>query len=255
MEKRAIVGLQYGIHPIREALKAGRRRLERLYLAPGRHGAALEEIVRLARAQGVRIDLRDRIALDRLTAGAVHQGVVGVLSAWTYTPLEDLLAEPAKRGEEPLFLLLDGVEDPGNLGGILRTAEGVGVHGVILPGRRAVGLTPTVAKTSAGALEHLPVAQVPNLVPLIRRLQDEQVRVVGADSRAPLICFDADLTGPLAFVLGGEGRGLRPLVARSCDLLVAIPLRGRVNSLNVSVAAGILLSETIRQRAKIEKSS
>ncbi|MBI5380124.1 MAG: 23S rRNA (guanosine(2251)-2'-O)-methyltransferase RlmB [Nitrospirae bacterium] len=245
----------YGVHPVLEALRAGRRPLERLYLAPGRHGAALAEIVRLARQQGVRIDERDRAALDRLSGGAAHQGIVGVLAVREYTPLEALLAAPAEQGEVPWFLLLDGVEDPRNLGAILRTAEGAGVHGVILPGRRAVGLTPTVAKTSAGALEHLPVARVPNLVPLIRRLQAEQIRVVGADSRAPQSCFDTDLTGPLAFVLGGEGRGLRPLVARSCDLLVAIPLRGRVHSLNVSVAAGILLYETLRQRATIEKSS
>jgi 23S rRNA (guanosine2251-2'-O)-methyltransferase len=255
VEKRAKVGLLYGVHPVLEALRAGRRPLERLYLAPGRHGAVLSEIRERARQQGVRVDLVERNALDRMTGGMVHQGVVGVLAAGSYTPLEDLLAIPDKRRETPWFLLLDGVEDPGNLGAILRTAECAGVHGVILPSRRAVGLTPTVAKASAGALEHLAVAQVPNLVPVIERLKAGQVWVVGADSRAEQRCFAADLSVPLALVLGGEGRGIRPLVARSCDLLVAIPLRGRVHSLNVSVAAGILLYEALRQRAKIEKSS
>lgn len=239
-----------GRNPVREALVAGRP-LERLLVAQGAGGPALAEILRLAAERGIAVQTVDRRRLDRLAEGHVHQGVVAVAAPRAYVPLDEVLRRAEKGGEPPLLLLLDEVQDPHNLGSLLRSADGAGAHGVVVPKRRSAGLTMTVARTSAGAVEHVPVAQVSNLVQTIRTLQERGLWVVGADMAAEQDLWDADLTGPLAVVIGGEDKGLGRLVRESCDFLVRIPMRGRVNSLNAGVAGALVLFEIARQRRNL----
>lgn len=237
-----------GIHSVREALVAGHA-LDRVVIARGRHGERIEEIVRLARRQGVSVRFEDRQQVDRLAGSRNHQGVVAFLASQSAVDLEDILARCRSRKEgKPLLVLLDGVEDPHNLGAIVRSALAAGADGVIIPERRAVGLTESVARASAGALEHLPVARVTNLSRAMEGLKEAGFWLVGLDERAPQDYTNADLTGAVALVLGGEGKGLHDLVRKSCDFLVSIPTQGPVRSLNVSVAAGIILFEAVRQR-------
>jgi 23S rRNA (guanosine2251-2'-O)-methyltransferase len=239
----------YGIHPILEALRAADRQFDGIYLQQGRKGREVEEILRLSRNQRIRLDFRAREALDRMAGSSHHQGAVGMVAAKPYVSLDDIL-QAASREKAPLLLILDGIEDPHNLGAILRTAEAVGTHGVILPERRAIGLTATVAKASAGAIEYLPVARVTNLSRTIERLKDANFWIYALDVKGTQNYLAVDYTGPIALVIGGEGRGVRPLVADHCDGRVHIPMSGRVSSLNASVAAGILLYEVLRQRAR-----
>ena|SRR5690606_29933767 len=240
-------GLIAGRNPVREALLAGRP-VERLLVAEGAGGASLAEIVRLAAERGIAVQYADRRRLDRLAEGQVHQGVVAIAAPKAYVPLEEILARAQAQGEPPLLLLLDEVQDPHNLGSLLRSADGAGAHGVVIPKRRSAGLTMTVARTSAGAVEYVPVAQVPNLVQAIRTLKERGLWVVGADMAGERDLWDADLTGPLAVVIGGEDKGLGRLVRESCDFLIRIPMRGRVNSLNAGVAGAVILFEIARQR-------
>ncbi|OUN00714.1 MAG: 23S rRNA (guanosine(2251)-2'-O)-methyltransferase RlmB [Firmicutes bacterium ZCTH02-B6] len=240
-------GLIAGRNPVREALLAGRP-VERLLVAHGAGGAPLADIVRLAAERGIAVQYVDRRRLDRLAEGQVHQGVVAVAAPKAYVPVEEILARAAARGEPPLVLLLDEVQDPHNLGSLLRSADGAGAHGVVVPKRRSAGLTMTVARTSAGAVEYVPVAQVSNLVHTIRTLKERGLWVVGADMAGEQDLWDADLTGPLAVVVGGEDKGLGRLVREACDFLVRIPMRGRVNSLNAGVAGALVLFEIARQR-------
>ena len=241
----------YGVNPVLELLRAGRRSIEEIIIAEGTHDARLRELIELARARQIPVRRAPRASLDRLTGTARHQGVVARVAAARYTDAEVLLdSVGAMVGSEtePLIVVLDGVEDPRNLGAILRTAECAGTHGVFVPERRAVGLTDTVAKAAAGAVEHVPVARVTNLTRLIEQLKERNVWVVGAAPDVPLIYSDWDWTRPSALVLGGEGSGLRRLVRESCDALVSIPVLGKIESLNVSVAAGVILYESVRQR-------
>ena len=239
----------YGIHPILEALRAADRQFDGIYLQQGRKGREVEEILRLSRNQRIRLDFRPREALDRMAGSSHHQGAVGMVAAKAYVTLDNIL-QAASREKAPLLLILDGIEDPHNLGAILRTAEAAGTHGVILPERRAIGLTATVAKASAGAIEYLPVARVTNLSRTIERLRDANFWIYALDVKGTQNYLAVDYTGPVALVIGGEGRGVRPLVADHCDGRVHIPMSGRVASLNASVAAGILLYEVLRQRAR-----
>jgi 23S rRNA (guanosine2251-2'-O)-methyltransferase len=233
-----------GIHAVEEALAAGRA-LERIVIARGRHGERMEEIVRQARARGVPVRFEDRAELDRLAATREHQGVVALAAAKRALALEDLLATNAQRG---LLVLLDGVEDPHNLGAIVRTALAAGAEGVMIPERRAAGLTEAVARASAGALEHLPVARVKNLTLAMEQLKEAGYWLIGLDERAPKSYTAADFTGSVGIVLGSEGEGLHELTRKRCDFLVSIPTTGPVRSLNVSVAAGVVLFEAVRQR-------
>jgi 23S rRNA (guanosine2251-2'-O)-methyltransferase len=206
---------------------------------------------RIIRRQGsVEVRITSRDALNRESPNALHQGVIAVASAREYAALDDILQIPASKGEASLYLILDGVEDPRNLGAILRTAEAAGVHGVIIPERRAAGLTETVAKAAAGALEYVPVVKVVNIVNTIEDLKKAGVWIVGAEAGGETIYWDADFVRPTALVLGGEDRGVRRLVKEHCDYLVTLPLMGAISSLNVSVAAGALLYEALRQRLK-----
>ncbi len=238
----------FGINPVAEALRAGRP-VQRLLIAEQRRSdREIQEIVRLARARGIEVRIEGRDALNREVPKALHQGVVAIAAAREYVTLDDILHIPVQKGQPPFFLILDGIEDPRNLGAILRTAETAGVHGVIIPERRAVGLTETVAKTAAGALEYVPVVKVTNLVNTIEELKKAGVWIAGAEAGGELVYWNADFIRPTALVLGGEDRGVRRLVKEHCDYLVSLPITGRISSLNVSVAAGILLYEVIRQR-------
>ena len=237
-----------GINPVTEALRSGRP-IQRLLVAEQRKtDRDVQAILRLAKSNGVEVRMTTRDALNREVPQAAHQGVVAFASAREYAELDDILQLPAQKGQTPLFLVLDGVEDPRNLGAILRTAEAAGVHGVIIPERRAVGLTETVAKAAAGALEYVPVVKVVNITNTIEELKKAGVWVVGAEAGGERAYWDADFVRPTALVLGGEGKGVRKLVKERCDYLVSLPLMGNINSLNVSVAAGALLYEVLRQR-------
>lgn len=241
----------FGVQPVLEALRAGARPIERLTLAEGAHESRLREILEIARYADIPVRRVPRTELQRIAAGANHQGVIATIAAAHYTHADDLLdALAARVGTEdpPLAIVLDGVEDPRNLGAVIRTVECAGAHGVFIPERRASGLTETVAKAAAGALEYVPVARAANVVRLLEELKGRGVWTIGTAAEADTSYTDWDWTQPCALLLGGEGEGLRRLVRERCDVLVSIPLRGRIESLNVSVAAGVVLYEAVRQR-------
>ena len=237
-----------GIHAVKEALEAARP-IEHVWIAKGRQDSRAEEIVQLARRSGVPLRFEERAHLDRIAGTRDHQGVVAVAAARTAAALEDILANANRdRGKPGLIVLLDGVEDPHNLGAIIRTALAAGAHGVVIPERRAAGLTDTVARASAGALAHLPVAKVTNLARSMEELKEAGYWLAGLDERAERSYTEIDYTSPTAIVLGGEGGGLHDLTRKRCDFLVSLPTMGPVKSLNVSVAAGVVLFEALRQR-------
>ncbi|HVF28689.1 MAG TPA: 23S rRNA (guanosine(2251)-2'-O)-methyltransferase RlmB [Pyrinomonadaceae bacterium] len=242
----------YGVSPVLEALRAGKRPIERITIVEGAHESRLREMIHLAHAANVPVRRVPRAELQRLaTAGVNHQGVIAIVAAAHYHSADDLLDKLAARigtSDAPLAVVLDGVEDPRNLGAIIRTIECAGAHAVFIPERRAIGLTETVAKASAGALEYVPVARVANIARLIEGLKERGIWVVGAAAEASENYTSWDWTVPCALVLGGEGEGLRRLVREHCDALVRVPLNGRIESLNVSVAAGVVLYEAVRQR-------
>jgi 23S rRNA (guanosine2251-2'-O)-methyltransferase len=240
--------LIYGVLPVLEALRAENRRIDQVLIAEGVRENRLVQIIDLCRARSV---IYTRVPRDtfvrHLGPEANHQGVIAFSSAADYADLDDVLNNAA---DPPLFVLLDGVEDPRNLGAILRTAECAGADGIIIPERRAVGLTDTVAKASAGAVEFIRVAKAQNLNNVIHTLKEKNVWVVGTSADAPTAYTEWDWTRPSALVLGGEGNGLHRLVAQNCDVLVKIPMYGKIDSLNVSVAAGVILFEARRQRSR-----
>ena len=236
----------YGLHAVREALKAGSRPLQRLLVI--RTDKQFSDLVQLARTLHVPVHVQPSASLDRLVPDGRHQGIVAFAAAKAYQTEESILARAAQRNEPPLLVILDGVEDPHNLGAVLRTAEGAGVHGVFIPERRAAGLTSVVAKASAGAIDHIPVARVTNMSRSIESLKTAGVWIYGVTPSAEKLFTDVDLRGPVGLVLGGEGTGIRPGVLQHCDECVRIPLSGQVESLNVSAAAAIVLFEVVRQR-------
>ncbi|MEW5977120.1 MAG: 23S rRNA (guanosine(2251)-2'-O)-methyltransferase RlmB [Acidobacteriota bacterium] len=237
--------LVFGIHAVLECLRSGSRPVEKIHIARGASGRGIEEVLRLARKAGVSLRFEHRAWLDQ-RAGGAHQGVVAVCGVCPTVDLEQLLKGlPA----QPLLVLLDSIEDPRNLGAILRNCAAAGADGVVLPKDRSVGLTPTVSKTAAGALEYVPVVRVTNLVTAIQRIRDQGLWVVGVETGKDLAWYDVDYTVPVALVFGNENKGLRRLVQLSCDRLVSIPTPGPIQSLNVSVASGIALFEVCRQRS------
>jgi len=237
----------YGVLPILEALRAGGRRLDHIVIAEGVRDTRLRDLLEAARRARVPIRREPRAALDRLTHNANHQGVLAVTSAATYCEGDDLLSQISP---STVFILLDGVEDPRNLGAIIRTAECGGATAVIVPERRAAHITDAVSKTSAGAVEHLPVARVTNVASFIEELKKHNVWVVGVEGSGQMEYTAFDYTGALALVFGNEGAGLHRLVRERCDAVVSIPMRGKVTSLNVSVSVGVVLFEALRQRSK-----
>jgi 23S rRNA (guanosine2251-2'-O)-methyltransferase len=236
-------GVLAGVHPVREALRAGRT-LDRILIARGAGGPRLQEIIDAARERSVPVRFEPREALDRASNQAAHQGVVAFGAAQRYTNLEQVLA-----GAQ-LLVLLDGVEDPHNLGAIVRSAHAAGAAAVLIPERRAAGLTETVAKAAAGALEHLPVVRIGNVSQTLEELKRRGFWIYGLDERARELYSETDFARPTVFVLGSEGQGLHQLVKQHCDALVRIPMAGAIASLNVSVAAGIVLFEWRRRAAE-----
>jgi 23S rRNA (guanosine2251-2'-O)-methyltransferase len=238
----------YGINTVAEALKARGRAFEWVGVAKDRHDLRLQRVIEECRKIGIAVRFLPRPELDRLVGHNGHQGIVAVTSSKQYSDLDDLIA--AKRGEHSLLVILDGVEDPHNLGAILRTADAAGANGVVIPERRAASVTGTVAKTSAGASEHLPVAKVTNIARTVEELKEKEFWSVGLDEHGSQSYDSVDYNMNCAIVLGAEGKGLHDLVKKKCDFLVSIPMLGQVPSLNVSVAAGIVLYEVVRQRQK-----
>ena len=243
---RADSSIVYGVLPVLESLRAERRRIDKVLIADGAREARLSEIIDLCRSHAVPWNRVAREAFGRhVDAGVNHQGVIAFTAAADYVSADDILDNA---GNAALIVVLDGVEDPRNLGAIVRVAECSGVDGIVIPERRSVGLTDTVAKSSAGALEYVKVAKVININRFIEELKKRDIWVVGTGGDADTAYHDWDWTRPSALVLGGEGAGLHRLVAENCDVLVKIPMYGRIDSLNVSVAAGVILFEARRQR-------
>jgi len=237
----------YGINPVLEALRGGRRAFE-LFVAGGGSDRRLEKILALATEKGVPVRQREKPDIARLCGTDFHQGVALRVEPFPYADLADILERWRSSGENGLLLVLDGVQDPHNLGALIRTAACAGAHGVIIPKDRAAGMTGVVEKASAGAVETIPLVRVANIAQTLEDLKREGFWIYGALGEAPESVYSQDFTGHVALVVGGEGAGIRLLVRKKCDVLVAIPLRGGVNSLNASVAGGVLLFEVVRQR-------
>src|SRR6266705_5339764 len=241
----------YGINAVSEALKSRGRAFQWVGVAKERPDLRLQHVVEDCRKIGIAVRFLPRQELDRMAGNGAHQGVVAVTSAKQYNDLDDVVA--VKRGQYSLIVVLDGVEDTHNLGAVLRTADAAGADGVVIPERRAAGITGTVTKVSAGASEHLPVAKVTNIARTLEALKSKNVWTVGLDERGTQSYDSLDFNMDCAIVLGAEGKGVHDLVARKCDFLVSIPMQGKVPSLNVSVAAGVVLYEVVRQRRKNSK--
>jgi len=238
--------LIYGINSVSEALKARGKAFEYISVSKERHDLRLQRIIEDCRRIGLPVRFVSRADLDQMAGNVAHQGVVAVSSAKQYSNLEDVIT--SKRAAYSLLLLLDGIEDPQNLGAIVRTSDAAGVDGIIVPERRAAGVTGTVTKVSAGATAHIPIAKVTNIARTIEDLKLQNIWVVGLEERAPEIYDSLDYNMNCAVVLGAEGKGIHDLVRKKCDFLVSIPMLGKVSSLNVSVAAGVVLYEIVRQR-------
>lgn len=238
--------LYEGRNAVMELLRAGRT-VDKLFVAPDQNGR-MADIIAMARQAGAVVTQVDRRKLDAMSETGVHQGVIAQAAAHAYVSLDDILKTAADRGEAPLILICDGLTDPHNLGAVIRSAETAGAHGVVIPKRRSVGLTATAAKASAGAIEHIGVARVTNLAAAIDELKEKGVWVFGADAGGDKQLYDADFVGSAAIVIGSEGNGLSRIVRDKCDFIVSIPMKGKVNSLNASAAAAVLLYEAVRQR-------
>lgn len=234
-----------GRNPVMEALKHNRE-IEKLIIAKGAEGS-IKKIAGMAKEKGIPIHFGERQTLDSLAEGVNHQGVIAMVSAHTYCEVEDILAYAKERGEDPFVVLLDNVEDPHNLGAIMRSAEGAGVHGVVIPKRRAAGVTSAVAKASAGASEYMHCARVPSIVQTIEKLKEHGLWI-GACDRGGQNFYDADLKGGIGLVVGGEDTGVGRLVKEKCDFVLSIPMAGKISSLNAANAASILMFEVKRQR-------
>lgn len=240
-------GIIEGRNAVIEALRAGAN-IDKIFIMKGEVDAALGHIASTARSQGIVVADADKRKLDGMSRTHAHQGVIAVAAVREYATVEDILQAARDKGEPPLIVVCDELSDPHNLGAVIRTAECAGAHGVIIPKRRSAGLTAVVAKTSAGAVSHIPVARVANLPSLLKSLKKEGLWIFGsaADGTTPL--YQADLKGPAVLVIGSEGDGMSRLVSETCDFLVSIPMKGKLNSLNASAAAAILLYEALRQR-------
>ncbi|WP_130807993.1 23S rRNA (guanosine(2251)-2'-O)-methyltransferase RlmB [Senegalia massiliensis] len=236
-----------GRNPVIEALKSGRE-IEKIFIEDGNKTGSINEIKKLAKSRGIIIQYVHKNKLNQISSTNSHQGVIAISSSHTYKNIEDVFALAKRRNEDPFIIILDEIKDPHNLGSIMRTAECVGAHGIIIPKRRSVGLTSTVAKTSAGAIEYMPVVKVPNIANTIDVLKQEGVWIYGADMDGSADYYNMNLTGPIGIVIGSEGSGIGRLVKEKCDDLVKIPIKGKVSSLNASVAASIIMYDVNRQR-------
>ena len=235
-----------GKNPVLEALRSGRE-INKLWIAEGVKKTGINEVLDLARERGVLVQFVPKKKVDQLT-DANHQGIVASVAAYQYAELDDLFNAASAKNEDPFFLILDELEDPHNLGSIMRTADAIGVHGIIIPKRRAVGLTAVVAKASTGAIEHVPVVRVTNLAQTVDELKDRGIWIAGTDAKGSSDYRHMDATLPLAIIIGSEGRGMSRLLKDKCDFLYHLPMIGHVNSLNASVAAALLMYEVYRKR-------
>jgi 23S rRNA (guanosine2251-2'-O)-methyltransferase len=247
------IEILYGIHPVLEALRAGRRKIHTVFLTKAHRTGRLAEIEALTRKKKIAFEPADGSRIAEMCGSPQHQGVAARVDAYPFASLDAILAADPASPDAPLLLLLDSLVDPHNLGALLRTAFCAGVDGVVVPKHNSAPPSPTVSKISAGALEHVALARVTNLVDTIARLKKSGFWVHGLDGSAKATVFESDLTGPLALVVGGEAKGLRPLIKKKCDLLVSIPQTTRLNSLNASVAGAVVLYEALRQRTKTLK--
>lgn len=238
----------YGRNPVIEALEAGKTTMDKILIQEGLRHSQIGYIRNLAKERGLLYRMVDKRKLDLLCEGENHQGVIALAAAHTYAELEDILAIAKKKNEPAFLVIAEGITDPHNLGSIIRTANAVGAHGVVIPKNRSVPLNATVSKVSAGAVEYTPVARVTNIPQTLERLKKEGLWIVGTDLAGTQTHYECDLTGALGIVIGSEGDGMSRLVRESCDFLVKIPMIGEIESLNASVAAGVLLYEAVRQR-------
>lgn len=238
-----------GRNAVIEALRAGRPINKILLNRNIQSHGMIGEILHLARLNGVPFEYVDKIVVDRQSPTGAHQGVIALTAAKEYLDLDKITAVSEKKNEPPLYIVLDGIEDPQNLGAILRTADATGVHGVVLRTRRAVGLTSAVAKASAGAIEYVPVVRVPNITQALEELKKKNIWIVGIDMRAEMEYSKIDYKPPTAIVIGSEGKGLSPLARKRCDFVAFIPMKGKVSSLNASVAAALVMYEAMKQRS------
>ncbi|MGF0015517.1 23S rRNA (guanosine(2251)-2'-O)-methyltransferase RlmB [Mitsuokella jalaludinii] len=236
-----------GRNAVTEALKSGRG-INKLWIASGDREGSVAEIAALAKERGIVVQYVERAKIESLAGGHRHQGVLAYVAPVPYAELDDILKAAEEKGEAPFLVLLDELEDPHNLGALLRTADATGVHGILIPKRRSVSLNATVAKTSAGAVEYVPVARIGNIAQTLKKLKEKGFWVAGADMDGEKAYYEADLTGPLVLVVGSEGRGMSRLTKEACDFIVSMPMVGRINSLNASVAGSILMYESMRQR-------
>ena len=239
-----------GRNAVLEALRSGRG-IHRILLAEG--SGSIPEVLSLAKEKGIAVRYVERARLGAIAGSLRHQGVLAYVAPVAYAELEELLERAEACGTPPLLLLLDGLEDPHNLGALMRTADAMGVHGILMPKRRTGPLTATVARTSAGAVEYVPVARIGNVAQTLKDLKTRGFWVVGADMEGREACYEADLTGPMVLVVGSEGKGLSRLTKETCDFLVRIPMHGKINSLNASVAGAILMYEVMKQRMRAAK--
>jgi 23S rRNA (guanosine2251-2'-O)-methyltransferase len=243
----------FGRHPVLESLRAASRRVDEVAIVAQGRSPALQDLLALARSRGVKVSFRTRDQLTAMAGTPYHQGVVARVAAASYADLDSLLAVAAERAEPAFLLALDRVQDPRNLGAILRSAEATGAHGLILPRHQSVGLTPGAAKSATGAAEWVRVARVANLVQALEALKKEGIWVIGTTPRGGASPWTSDLAAPICLVLGGEEGGLRSLVARTCDLLLTLPMKGKLDSLNVAAVAAVLCYEVLRQRGDAGK--
>lgn len=237
-----------GRNPVLELLEASDRSINKLFVISGERHGSIQKIIAIAKEKKIVINEVSKSKLDQMSETKNHQGVIATVAPYQYVDVDDLLQVAKNKNQQALLIIADGIEDPHNLGSIIRTAECAGAHGIIIPKRRSVSVTPTVAKTSAGAIEHIGVARVNNISDTIDYLKKQGLWIIGTDMDARDVHYNTDLTGPVAIVVGSEGSGMGRLVKENCDILTKIPMTGNVTSLNASVASAIIIYEVIRQR-------
>ncbi len=238
----------YGIHPLQEALRSSHLQIEKILIGTQTPRSPLQSILDLAKTRNIPVAFTTQESLERMTKGGVHQNVVGFVKETPFVAVEEMLSHWKKQGTQALFLILDGIQDPQNLGSLIRTGLGCGAHGIIIPKDRSVGITPVVIKASAGAAAHLPIARVVNIAATIDLFKKEGIWVYGASGEAKDLIYQLDFNMDLAIVIGAEGKGMRPLVKKKCDRLFSIPMKGPLSSFNASVSGGMILYEVMRQR-------
>lgn len=247
MEKEEYNDKVEGRNAVIELLNSNRD-VNKIYIQNGEKHGSINKIISIAKEKKIIINKVDKIKMDAISETKRHQGVIAIVAPYNYSTVDDIIEYAHSKNEEPFILILDGIEDVHNLGSIIRTAETAGVHGIIIPKRRAASVNATVAKTSAGAIEYMKIARVNNLNETIKKLKEEGLWIIGTEMNAKTKYYDQDLKGPIAIVIGNEGTGISSLVKKNCDILINIPMKGKINSLNASVSTGIILYEALKQR-------